>query len=112
MLLQPLVENAVKHGVGSLSGDEAGKKGLIRVAINKEKDKLLCTVTDNGKGLGFTGTKEKSHRSYSGKGIIERVRVYNTLGKNKASFMLKDNNPGVSAILTLPYIFRKQSVAV
>lgn len=109
MLLQPLVENAVKHGIGSLTGD---KKGFIRVLIEKQSDRLVCTVTDNGRGLGFTGTKEKSHRSYSGKGIIERVRVYNTLAKNKASFVLKDNNPGVSAILTLPYITRKQAVAV
>jgi len=109
MLLQPLVENAVKHGIGSLTGD---KKGFIRITIEKQSDRLVCTVTDNGKGLGFTGTTEKGHRSYSGKGIIERVRVYNTLAKNKASFVLKDNNPGVSAILTLPYITRKQAVAV
>jgi tetratricopeptide (TPR) repeat protein len=101
MLLQPLVENAVKHGVGS-----------INVDIKREKDKLICNVTDNGKGLQFSGNTSNSHRSYSGKGIIERVRVYNTLRKNKASFLLKDNNPGVTAVLTLPYILQKQSVAV
>ncbi|MFI5185767.1 MAG: tetratricopeptide repeat protein [Chitinophagales bacterium] len=112
MLLQPLVENAVKHGISSLTENEMGKKGFIRVVIDKEKDKLVCTVTDNGKGLGFSGTTSKSHRSYSGKGIIERVRVYNNIVKNKASFVLKDNYPGVAAVLTLPYIFRKQSVAV
>jgi hypothetical protein len=109
MLLQPLVENAVKHGIGSLAGD---KNGFIRIGIEKQADKLVCIVKDNGKGLGFTDTTAKGHRSYSGKGIIERVRVYNTLAKNKASFVLKDNNPGVSAILTLPYIARKQAVAV
>jgi len=112
MLLQPLVENAVKHGIGSLTEDKMGKKGFIKVIIDKEKDKLVCTVTDNGKGLGFSAATIKGHRSYSGKGIIERVRVYNTLQKNKASFVLNDNNPGVAAILTLPYISRKQAVAV
>ena len=112
MLLQPLVENAVKHGIGSLTEDKDEKKGFIRVVINKEKDKLVCTVTDNGKGLRFSGTSSKAHRSYSGKGIIERVRVYNNLSKNKASFVLKDNYPGVAAALTLPYTLRKQAVAV
>ena len=110
MLLQPLVENAVKHGIGSLR--EEGKKGLINVDIKREKDKLICSVTDNGKGLQFSGNESKTHRSYSGKGIIERVRVYNSLRKNKASFLLKDNNLGVTAVLTLPYLLRKQSIAV
>lgn len=109
MLLQPLVENAVKHGIGSLASD---KGGHIRIDVERQSEKLICVVTDNGKGLGFSNTTAKVHRSYSGKGIIERVRVYNTLAKNKASFVLKDNNPGVSAILTLPYIVRKQAVAV
>jgi len=71
---------------------------------------LVCVVSDNGRGLQFAGTKSKDHRSYSGKGIIERVKVYNNLRKNKASFVLKDNNPGVSATLTLPFILRKQSL--
>jgi LPXTG-motif cell wall-anchored protein len=110
MLLQPLVENAVKHGIGSLR--EEGKKGFISIDIKREKDKLICSVTDNGKGLQFSGNTSGSHRSYSGKGIIERVKVYNSLRKGKASFLLKDNNPGVTAVLTLPYLFRKQSVAV
>ncbi len=112
MLLQPLVENAVKHGIGSLIAENSNKKGLIKIDIAREKDKLICSVTDNGKGLQFSGNTSKSHRSYSGKGIIERVKVYNSLRKNRASFLLKDNNPGVKAILTLPYLVRKQSIAV
>lgn len=112
MLLQPLVENAVKHGIGSLRNENTGRKGSIKVEVYREKDKLICTVTDNGKGLQFSGTSSKNHRSYSGKGIIERVKVYNNLRKNKASFLLKDNNPGVTAVLTLPYLSKKQSIAV
>ena len=112
MLLQPLVENAVKHGIGSLLADSSGSKGFIQISIDKVNDKLVCTVTDNGKGLLSGSTKSESHRSYSGKGIMERVKVYNTLLKNKASFILKDNNPGVAAVLTLPYIPDKHRLAV
>jgi tetratricopeptide (TPR) repeat protein len=110
MLLQPLVENAVKHGIGSRAGYNDIEKGKITITINKQNDRLVCVVSDNGRGLQFAGTKSKDHRSYSGKGIIERVKVYNNLRKNKASFVLKDNNPGVSATLTLPFILRKQSL--
>ncbi|WP_342644765.1 histidine kinase [Mucilaginibacter sp. CSA2-8R] len=46
MLLQPLVENAVKHGVASLSTD-----GLITLEVQKQADNVLISVMDNGKGF-------------------------------------------------------------
>ena len=109
MLLQPLVENAVKHGIASLMS-EKDRRGFIKIDIDRNGDKLVCSVTDNGKGLQFSRNPSSPHRSYSGKGIIERVKVYNNLRKNKASFVLQDNAPGVTAILTLPFIFKKQSL--
>ncbi|RZL64027.1 MAG: sensor histidine kinase, partial [Pedobacter sp.] len=46
MLLQPFVENAVKHGVASLGGN-----GHIAVSLFKEKENIVLIVTDNGKGF-------------------------------------------------------------
>src|SRR5262249_57912163 len=45
LLLQPLVENAIKHG---LRGTQAG---IILISGAKESDRLVLTVTDNGAGL-------------------------------------------------------------
>lgn len=46
MLLQPLIENAIRHGLeGSLSG------GLIIVAASRRDDHLLIKVGDDGAGL-------------------------------------------------------------
>jgi sensor histidine kinase YesM len=42
-LIQPLVENAVKHGVSQNEGE-----GKIRLKIEKEVNKLLISVSDNG----------------------------------------------------------------
>jgi LytS/YehU family sensor histidine kinase len=53
MLLQPLVENAVQHGVESQPGP-----GAIRVAAFREGDAIVVTVADTGRGLrsgGVTG---------------------------------------------------------
>jgi len=46
LLLQPLVENAVKHGIGALQ-----EKGVLQINFKKEDDDLVVTVTDNGKGF-------------------------------------------------------------
>lgn len=48
MILQPLVENSILHGVNDGSGNE------IRVEITRRDDLLHISVTDNGKGLPET----------------------------------------------------------
>lgn len=46
MLLQPFVENAVKHGVASLQQD-----GKIDISVRQHGQNLVLTVKDNGKGF-------------------------------------------------------------
>lgn len=50
MILQPLVENSIYHGI-----KEKGEKGLIRIACQEMPEHLFFTVTDTGQGM----TKEK-----------------------------------------------------
>jgi two-component system LytT family sensor kinase len=51
-LLQPLVENALKHG---LSGPQPGN---IRIRGTKQADRLVLTVEDNGAGLPAESLRE------------------------------------------------------
>ena len=44
MLLQPYVENSVKHGVSVLRD----QKGVITISFEKKEDYLVCTIRDNG----------------------------------------------------------------
>lgn len=43
LILQPLAENAVKHGVSTL-----GEKGLIKIDFIKKANDLVVIITDNG----------------------------------------------------------------
>jgi two-component system LytT family sensor kinase len=47
LLLQPLVENSVKHGIGARAG-----AGRIEVSIARRHDRLAIEVRDDGRGLG------------------------------------------------------------
>lgn len=74
MLLQPIVENAVHHGVRHL----VDKKGKILILIKKTNNTILVEVTDNG--VGFENNK--NNKVYTGgsfgiKGIKERINMIN-----------------------------------
>jgi len=72
MLLQPFIENAVKHGVSNLKNE-----GLITVSIIKKVDDIILMVQDNGKGF--------SNKQPGGMGIKlceERIKLLNNIYKN------------------------------
>jgi signal transduction histidine kinase len=47
LLLMPLVENAVQHGVEARAGDVA-----VHVVARRDGDRMVVTVRDNGAGIG------------------------------------------------------------
>lgn len=56
MLIQPLLENAIKHGIGSIK-----QQGKIQVVLRKKDDRFLqCEVKDNGTGFKENHLKKKS----------------------------------------------------
>ncbi|QZE15190.1 histidine kinase [Halosquirtibacter laminarini] len=56
MLLQPLVENAIEHGL-----KKRKEKGLLRVEVDKKGSKLLFVVVDNGIGYRPSSSDGKKH---------------------------------------------------
>lgn len=46
MILQPLVENAIYHGIKEKKG-----KGLIRITVHRKKDRIYFTIYDTGSGI-------------------------------------------------------------
>jgi two-component system sensor histidine kinase YesM len=80
MILQPLVENAVYHGMENRS--EGGK---IEVKGYKSGEKIVFEVVDNGKGIDETQVKKlndyindrnNSFKSIGLKNINKRIRLY------------------------------------
>ena len=48
-ILQPLAENAIKHGIGTTSGG-----GRLDVRVTRTEERIVLTVTDDGPGLPNT----------------------------------------------------------
>lgn len=75
LILQPLVENSIYHGIRP-----KGEHGVIRVTVKRQEDFLFLSVYDNGIGMSahqrellFSG---KDSRSFGFQGTIERIRYY------------------------------------
>lgn len=56
LLLQPFVENAIIHGIIPKK-----EKGFITIDFKLERDKMICTVTDDG--IGFSKSKQMKENS-------------------------------------------------
>lgn len=59
MLLQPFVENSIKHG---MKFSDATTRGLIRIDFREKGNLLECSVTDNGIGRQKAGELHKSSK--------------------------------------------------
>jgi len=103
MLVQPLVENAVKHGIEPQS---AG--GTIEVRARREADgTLVVEVADTGRGLPGTGAPgtpaEPAPRDGSGTGLANLAERLRAIYGPQARLALRENAPrGTIARLTLP----------
>lgn len=92
-VLQPLVENALRHGIAKVADD-----GRIDVAARREGRTLVLSVSDNGPGL------PTSSGQGSGVGISNtRERLGTMFGTDASLSIAPRSGGGVVATIRLPY---------
>lgn len=79
MILQPVVENALYHGVSSLE-----RGGMVQVLGYREEDRLVLRVSDNGQGMeperaallnDYINGRNKAFQSIGLKNVNRRIRL-------------------------------------
>jgi two-component sensor histidine kinase len=93
LLLQPLVENAIHHGL-----EPKVEGGHVGVSARREGGQLVVTVTDDGLGLGAT-PRRKSGAGMALANLRERLQAQYG---DEASLSLSEARPGTVATLRLP----------
>jgi sensor histidine kinase YesM len=92
-ILQPLVENAILHGIAVRN-----EKGLIEVNAWRNKDDLMIRIRDDGPGLPAGWTMQ----SGSGTGLKNTQDRLETLyGKNGRQRLDIRNEPGSGVVVNL-----------
>ena len=92
LLLQPLIENAVKHGISAMQ-----EKGEINIEFYSQGKNLYANISDNGGGFDTSeGTK-----GYGLKFTKERIELLNNkLANQQIHLSIKsDKNIGTNFLL-------------
>jgi sensor histidine kinase YesM len=92
LLIQPLVENAVKHGL-----EPAIDGGEISVQAIRDGDIVRITVSDSGMGIDVTGTGNNI-------GLDNIKKRLELMYGNAGRLFLEENKPrGVKVVVEIPY---------
>jgi len=105
LMLQPLVENAIYHGMEFMDGD-----GEILIKVFIQEERLRFIIEDNGLGMMkeqvqglLTEKKHSSSRRGSGigvKNVNERIRLY--FGEEYGLFIRSEPDEGTAVEICLP----------
>jgi sensor histidine kinase YesM len=90
LILQPLVENAIRHGASQVRG-----VGRIAVRARRDEEALVLWVTDNGPGLPAAPEDGLGLRNV-------RARLSELYG-DRQSLTLEALDDGTRAVLRIPY---------
>lgn len=92
LLWQPLLENAVKHGVATLQ-----QNGRITIRFDKVDNTLLINITDNGKGM----RSDESNGGFGLKLTRDRIKLLNELNSEQPiTFAFNKLTSGTGLTLT------------
>ena len=102
MLLQPYVENAVRHGIRHMENG----KGRININFLKTTDQLICELEDNGVGREKAiALRNEMHTEYQSRGMQLSKRRTELYGIEQEIIDKKDgagNATGTKIILHIP----------
>ncbi|MDQ8005740.1 MAG: histidine kinase [Pedobacter sp.] len=104
MLLQPYLENAIKHGLLHKEGNKQ-----LEVTFKKEASQLVVTIADNGigrkKSTELNQIKQLKHKSFATAAIQSRIELLNKDKRNKISVSYEDklaaNQQGVGTVVII-----------
>ena len=95
LLLQPLLENAVKHGLSDQKGT-----GELLLSFNRIDSNMIVVVSDNGKGFDATMTTE----GFGLKLVFKRIQLLNNILKNSEIKYSINSDQSTLTEITLTFI--------
>lgn len=98
MIIQPLAENAVVHGLSA-----KGELGKLDIQVKRQNGNLCVCVADNGVGLSSQKIDELSQKGFGLKLVEERINILNLDGKEaRLTVENRSGTAGTVATLIIP----------
>ncbi len=110
LILQPIVENAIYHGIKGMR-----KKGKIDIRVYREGDLLMLRISDNGVGIGeeklekLRDALQNGNRGEMGYGMFN-VNERICLSYGKAYGLTIDSEKNEGTVITIKYPVTKYNI--
>lgn len=110
MMIQPYIENAIRHGLLHKKGK---RKLLVSFYKSEQNNTIICVVEDNGigrkRGFELSQKRYHNHKSFAEKATQERLKLFNTyrdteVGVEIIDLQEDDQSLGTKVILNLPIL--------
>lgn len=99
MLIQPFVENAIKHGIRNK------KNGKLNIVINDNGNTLGVSVNDNGVGFDANTSGSKTHKSMAMIIFDQRIKLLkNKYTKGASATIDSQKGKGTTVKIIIPII--------
>ncbi len=107
LILQPLVENAIYHGIKA-----SGRKGTIRIRVWTEENAIYLTVEDDGKGMSaerlqkvresLNNFQPEEQGAYGVVNVHQRLAM--SYGAPYGLYLISEEDEGTTALIYHPVI--------
>ncbi|MGM9974897.1 MAG: cache domain-containing protein [Clostridiaceae bacterium] len=102
LVLQPIVENAILHGI--MESDS--KTGHVAISGRKEGENIILTVSDNGRGMDeetlSTLTSEEISKGYGVRNVNKRIKLH--YGTEYGLYYESEINKGTKVMIVFPAV--------
>lgn len=112
LLIQPLVENAILHGIDLKRSD-----GHIGIRVCQDGQKLVIAVEDNGSGMTaeelrmlMSGERRSKFSGIGVRNVRERLNLY--YGERGELRFYSGENSGTRAVITLPVSYDAEEYTI
>jgi two-component system LytT family sensor kinase len=96
MILQPLVENSIRHGVSRRAAS-----GVVGVRAQRDNGSLRISIYDDGPGL----IRDDGAETVEGVGLSNtRARLEQLYGERQSFTLSEREGGGVEAVLVIPFV--------
>ena len=99
LTIQPLVENAIEHGIDLLED----RKGVIKITGRMDEERIYLYVEDNGVGIEpelLSSILEFKTRGYGVRNVNERIKLF--YGEEYKLQIESSEGQGTRSTITIP----------
>jgi two-component system, sensor histidine kinase YesM len=113
LFLQPIVENALQHGIRPINSE---RRGDLRITADRDDQDLIFTISDNGLGMNAAQLEsiendvQASERGFGVRNVKKRIALY--FGDQYGIHFSSQEGLGTTVTIRIPSLLKDEIVRI